>query len=47
VREGRHFVSLITRLPDSGLRVLELSADRKRDAAWRRRWWAEISRRLA
>jgi 2-succinyl-5-enolpyruvyl-6-hydroxy-3-cyclohexene-1-carboxylate synthase len=36
VEDWSHFQTLISELPASGIRVLELSADRKRDAAWRK-----------
>jgi 2-succinyl-5-enolpyruvyl-6-hydroxy-3-cyclohexene-1-carboxylate synthase len=36
VRDWAHFTELISTLPAEGLRVLEVRADRKRDAALRR-----------
>ena len=36
VEDWAHFESLVSRLPPRGIRVLELAADRKRDAAWRK-----------
>jgi 2-succinyl-5-enolpyruvyl-6-hydroxy-3-cyclohexene-1-carboxylate synthase len=43
VRDWTHFAELIAALPGSGLRVLEVRTDRKRDAALRRQWFAEIA----
>jgi len=40
IEDWSHFESLISKLPASGIRVLELSADRKRDAAWRKEAFA-------
>ncbi|HXQ79675.1 MAG TPA: 2-succinyl-5-enolpyruvyl-6-hydroxy-3-cyclohexene-1-carboxylic-acid synthase [Opitutaceae bacterium] len=40
VEDWSHFESLISRLPASGIRVLELAADRRRDAAWRKEAFA-------
>jgi 2-succinyl-5-enolpyruvyl-6-hydroxy-3-cyclohexene-1-carboxylate synthase len=40
VEDWAHFESLISRLPEKGIRVLELAADRKRDAAWRKEAFA-------
>jgi 2-succinyl-5-enolpyruvyl-6-hydroxy-3-cyclohexene-1-carboxylate synthase len=37
VRDWAHFIELVSRPPASGLRVLELRTDRKRDAATRKR----------
>ncbi|MBI5688473.1 MAG: 2-succinyl-5-enolpyruvyl-6-hydroxy-3-cyclohexene-1-carboxylic-acid synthase [Verrucomicrobia bacterium] len=39
-------VSLVAELPPQGLRVLEVSTDRKRDAARRRQWFAELAATL-
>ncbi|MBL9209470.1 MAG: 2-succinyl-5-enolpyruvyl-6-hydroxy-3-cyclohexene-1-carboxylic-acid synthase [Opitutaceae bacterium] len=46
VRDWAHFSTLVTTLPASGLRVLELSTDRKRDAAQRKAWFAELAATL-
>jgi 2-succinyl-5-enolpyruvyl-6-hydroxy-3-cyclohexene-1-carboxylate synthase len=43
VRDWAHFVELVSVLPPAGIRVLELRTDRKRDAATRKAWFAEIS----
>ncbi|HYP17911.1 MAG TPA: thiamine pyrophosphate-binding protein, partial [Opitutus sp.] len=40
VRDWAQFTHLITHLPASGIRVLEVTTDRKRDAAMRKRWLA-------
>lgn len=41
VKDWAEFERRISALPTSGVRVLELSTDRKRDAATRKRWLAE------
>ncbi|MEY4939431.1 MAG: hypothetical protein RIQ93_1166 [Verrucomicrobiota bacterium] len=46
VRDWAHFTSLVATLPPAGIRLLELQTDRKRDAARRKRWFAEISAAL-
>jgi 2-succinyl-5-enolpyruvyl-6-hydroxy-3-cyclohexene-1-carboxylate synthase len=46
VGEWSQFVELIETLPDSGLRVLEICTNRKRDAEQRKRWFAEIAATL-
>ncbi len=43
VRDWAHLGELIRELPSSGVRVLELATDRKRDAAWRKQWFAELA----
>lgn len=43
VRDAKHFVSLISKLPRQGIRVLELRTDRKKDAAFRRKIFAEAA----
>jgi 2-succinyl-5-enolpyruvyl-6-hydroxy-3-cyclohexene-1-carboxylate synthase len=43
VEDWSHFQSLISELPPSGIRVLELRADRKRDAAWRKEAFASAA----
>ena len=43
VRDWDHFTGLISALPASGVRVIELRTDRKRDAAFRKRVFAEIA----
>jgi 2-succinyl-5-enolpyruvyl-6-hydroxy-3-cyclohexene-1-carboxylate synthase len=45
VEDWSHFESLITTLPPRGIRVLELTTDRKRDAAWRKEAFASAGRR--
>jgi 2-succinyl-5-enolpyruvyl-6-hydroxy-3-cyclohexene-1-carboxylate synthase len=40
VRDWSHFIELTTVLPETGVRVLELLTDRKRDAAIRKAWLA-------
>jgi 2-succinyl-5-enolpyruvyl-6-hydroxy-3-cyclohexene-1-carboxylate synthase len=47
VRDWDHFGDLISTLPESGVRVLELRTDRKRDAAWRKRVFAEVAAKLS
>jgi 2-succinyl-5-enolpyruvyl-6-hydroxy-3-cyclohexene-1-carboxylate synthase len=44
VRDWDHFTDLISSLPASGIRVLELKTNRKSDAGWRKRLFAEIAR---
>jgi 2-succinyl-5-enolpyruvyl-6-hydroxy-3-cyclohexene-1-carboxylate synthase len=44
VRDWSHFTRLIARLPRQGIRVLEVRTDRKRDAALRKRIFAEAAR---
>jgi 2-succinyl-5-enolpyruvyl-6-hydroxy-3-cyclohexene-1-carboxylate synthase len=46
VRDWAHFKELISTLPPTGVRVLEVVTDRKRDAAQRKRWFAEIAATL-
>jgi 2-succinyl-5-enolpyruvyl-6-hydroxy-3-cyclohexene-1-carboxylate synthase len=46
VRDWPHFTEAISSLPLTGLRVLELRTDRKRDAAMRKAWFAEIASTL-
>jgi 2-succinyl-5-enolpyruvyl-6-hydroxy-3-cyclohexene-1-carboxylate synthase len=36
VRDWKHFAGLVARLPKRGIRVLEVTTDRKRDAAFRK-----------
>ena len=43
VRDWKHFAGLISRLPKSGIRVLELRTDRKRDAALRKKMFADAA----
>jgi 2-succinyl-5-enolpyruvyl-6-hydroxy-3-cyclohexene-1-carboxylate synthase len=40
VRDWKHFIGLVSVLPTSGVRVLELRTDRKRDAATRKKLFA-------
>ena len=46
VRDWSHLTELISTLPATGVRVLEVATDRKRDAAMRKRWFAEIAATL-
>jgi 2-succinyl-5-enolpyruvyl-6-hydroxy-3-cyclohexene-1-carboxylate synthase len=46
VRDEAHLLELTTLLPESGLRVLEVSTDRKRDAAFRKKLFAEVAAAL-
>jgi 2-succinyl-5-enolpyruvyl-6-hydroxy-3-cyclohexene-1-carboxylate synthase len=46
VEDWSHFQSLISNLPSSGIRVVELRTDRKRDAAWRKEAFASAARPL-
>lgn len=43
VRDGEHLEALTSALPESGVRVLEVRTDRKRDAALRKRLFAEVA----
>lgn len=43
VKDWAHFTSLISTLPLTGLRVLEIRTDRKRDAAFRKAMLAEVA----
>jgi 2-succinyl-5-enolpyruvyl-6-hydroxy-3-cyclohexene-1-carboxylate synthase len=43
VRDWKHFIGLISVLPSSGVRVLEVRTDRKRDAATRKKLFAEAA----
>ena len=43
VRDWKHFAQLLARLPARGVRVLEVRTDRKRDAATRRRIFAQLA----
>jgi len=43
VKDWPHFASLIASLPESGVRVLELATDRKRDAAFRKELLAAVA----
>jgi 2-succinyl-5-enolpyruvyl-6-hydroxy-3-cyclohexene-1-carboxylate synthase len=44
VEDWSHFESLVSRLPAAGIRVLEVTTDRKRDAAWRKEAFASAGR---
>lgn len=46
VRDWTHFTELIATLPASGVRVLEVRTDRKRDSAMRKRLFAEVAAAL-
>ncbi len=43
VRDWSHFVELVAQLPASGIRVLEVRTDRKRDAAMRKDLFAAVA----
>lgn len=43
VRDWVQFTALVATLPASGIRVLEILTDRKRDAAQRKAWFAELA----
>jgi 2-succinyl-5-enolpyruvyl-6-hydroxy-3-cyclohexene-1-carboxylate synthase len=44
VRDRRHFAALVSRLPKIGIRVLEVRTDRKKDAAFRKKIFAEAAK---
>jgi 2-succinyl-5-enolpyruvyl-6-hydroxy-3-cyclohexene-1-carboxylate synthase len=44
VEDWRHFEALVSSLPSQGVRVLEITTDRKRDAAWRKEAFASAGR---
>jgi 2-succinyl-5-enolpyruvyl-6-hydroxy-3-cyclohexene-1-carboxylate synthase len=44
VRDWTHFSELVSNLPASGIRVLEVRTDRKRDAARRKQLFAAVAR---
>jgi 2-succinyl-5-enolpyruvyl-6-hydroxy-3-cyclohexene-1-carboxylate synthase len=44
VRDWSHFSELVARPPDAGVRVLEVRTDRKRDAATRKKLFAEAAK---
>ena len=46
VRDVAHLVELISALPSSGVRVLEVATDRKRDAAFRKKLFADVAAAL-
>ena len=46
VKDWAHFAELIRELPASGLRVLEVRTDRKRDAAQRKALFASVAREV-
>jgi 2-succinyl-5-enolpyruvyl-6-hydroxy-3-cyclohexene-1-carboxylate synthase len=43
VRDWKHFAGLVSRLPKTGIRVLEVRTDRKKDAALRKKIFAEAA----
>jgi 2-succinyl-5-enolpyruvyl-6-hydroxy-3-cyclohexene-1-carboxylate synthase len=43
VRDWTHFTELVTTLPATGIRVIEVATDRKRDAARRKELFAELA----
>ncbi len=46
VKNWVHFIRLVRKLPEQGVHVLELRTDRKRDAAFRKKLFAELVDRL-
>ena len=46
VEDWPHFEGLVSSLPAQGIRVLEIAADRKRDAAWRKDAFASAGRQV-
>lgn len=44
VKNWDHFAKLVARLPQRGVRVLEIRTDRKRDAAWRKALFAKLAK---
>lgn len=46
VRDWNHFAALVASLPAGGIRLLEIRTDRKKDAAMRKQWFAEIAAAL-
>jgi 2-succinyl-5-enolpyruvyl-6-hydroxy-3-cyclohexene-1-carboxylate synthase len=46
VRDWAHFGELVAKLPTAGVRVLEVRTDRRRDAAFRKRLFAEVAAEL-
>ena len=46
VRSWAQFVRLVTRLPQRGIRVLELRTDRNHDAAFRKKLFADVAAKL-
>jgi 2-succinyl-5-enolpyruvyl-6-hydroxy-3-cyclohexene-1-carboxylate synthase len=46
VEDWPHFEGLVSSLPAQGIRVLEIAADRKRDAAWRKEAFASAGRNV-
>ena len=46
VPDWARFTALVSTLPETGIRVLELRTDRKRDVATRRHWFAEVAAAL-
>jgi 2-succinyl-5-enolpyruvyl-6-hydroxy-3-cyclohexene-1-carboxylate synthase len=47
VTDWPHFASLISSLPNAGIRVLEIGTERKRDAAFRKEFLAELAVKAA
>lgn len=43
IRDWAQFAALIGALPATGVRLLEIRTDRKRDAALRKQWFAEVA----
>ncbi len=43
VRDRKHLAGLVSKLPGRGIRVLEVRTDRKRDAAFRKKLFAEVA----
>ena len=47
IEDWQHFSQQVDRLPVSGVRVLEIRTNRKRDAALRKQWFGEIAAALS
>jgi len=45
-RDGEQLIELVSTLPESGVRLIEVVTDRKRDAAFRRKLFAEVAAAL-
>lgn len=45
VKSAAHLARLVAKLPQRGVRLLELRTDRRRDAAWRKRVFEELAKR--
>ncbi|RXK56713.1 2-succinyl-5-enolpyruvyl-6-hydroxy-3-cyclohexene-1-carboxylic-acid synthase [Oleiharenicola lentus] len=47
VKSAAHLAQALAKLPQRGVRVLELRTDRRRDAAWRKETFAAVAAKLA